>query len=275
MNPYAANNHPLVVPQFVDGGGWSTQFFLNQSDRGDDHRRDPLFKQTDPGQPGVPAELLTEAGLASVFSYSIEPRGLYTLVTRGESPEMTVGFASIVPAAGSNAPHAYGTLVYSGNGFLSTTVEAVEPSNELRAYVELVGHFPDEALDSTWVSRLQTLRIPPQTVTLTMTGFDGTNSGLSSTVTLPPKGHLSSYLFNIPGFENLPPSPYAGILRATTSQPGVTLAAFRARYNEQGTFLVVATGPLKDVSISPVCRLRIRSSFRTLSMVEDSLLRLS
>jgi hypothetical protein len=37
----------------------------------------------------------------------------------------------------------------------------------------------------------------------------------------------------------------------TAPQPVVAMAAFRARYNEQGLFLVTATGPLKDVSFSP------------------------
>jgi hypothetical protein len=68
-------------------------------------------------------------------------------------------------------------------------------------------------------------------------------------VTLPPRGHVGTFLTNIPGFENLP-SPYAGVLRVTTSQPGITFAGFRARYNELRQFLITFTGPLKNVGDS-------------------------
>jgi hypothetical protein len=51
---------------------------------------------------------------------------------------------------------------------------------------------------------------------------------------------------SVPGFENLP-SPYKGVLRVTTTSPGVTFTGFRTRYNEQELFLALATGPLKDV----------------------------
>jgi hypothetical protein len=250
MNPYAANNRPLVIPQFVDGEGWGSQFYLINPTEDTITGEIRFFKQGTPGQPGIPAELATELGPNSVFAYSIEPRGLFTLNTQGVSPSLTVGFAHIVPSTGSNAPHAYETLVYSGAGFVSTTVESVDPTTELRAYVELVGHYPDNRLDSSLGLALANPSDTPATVTLTLTGFDGSNSGLSANVVLPPKGHLSNFLFDIPGFQNLPPSPYAGVLKATSPQP-FTLAAFRARYNEQGTFLITATGPLKDVSLSP------------------------
>jgi len=85
----------------------------------------------------------------------------------------------------------------------------------------------------------------PATVTLRLIGFDGVDTGLSAVITLPPKGHLARFLYEIPGFEN-PPAPFRGVLRATTSQPGVTFAGFRTRYNELGEFMITATGPLKD-----------------------------
>jgi hypothetical protein len=50
----------------------------------------------------------------------------------------------------------------------------------------------------------------------------------------------------VPGFENLP-SPFQGVLNITTTDPGVTGIGFRARYNERNLFLMVATGPLRDL----------------------------
>jgi hypothetical protein len=68
---------------------------------------------------------------------------------------------------------------------------------------------------------------------------------LSGTVTIPPKGHVAKFLRDISGFAELP-TPYVGVLRVTTSQPGVTFTGFRSRYNELGQFLTTATGPLKE-----------------------------
>jgi hypothetical protein len=112
-------------------------------------------------------------------------------------------------------------------------------------YAEITGEYP-AALGTMPALALANSLDTPATVTLKLIGFDGTDSGLSAVITLPPKGHLSRFLFEIPGFENLP-RPYLGVLYATTSEPGVTFAGFRARYNERGQFLITATGPLKPV----------------------------
>lgn len=248
INPYDANEQPVVIPQITDGTGWSTQFYLINPTENTISGELRLYQSVDPGQPGVAAEISTDQGVGSVFPYSIEPRGLFTLNTRGESAALTVGFAHIVPSSGSSAPLAYGTLSFSGDGFLVTTVEGVNPGLNFKAYVETSGTYPDDNLASTAAVALANSSDSPATVTLSLIGFDGTNSGLTANVVLPPKGHLSRFLATIPGFENLP-SPYAGVLRVTTSQPGVSFTGFRARYNERRQFLVTATGPLKDVTI--------------------------
>jgi len=36
-------------------------------------------------------------------------------------------------------------------------------------------------------------------------------------------------------------------LKVTTSSPGISFAGFRTRYNEQRQFLMMATGPLKNL----------------------------
>ena len=108
MNPYLVNNHTVVIPQFVDGLGWSTHIHLvNQSEdviTGEIR----LFKNGEPGEPGVPMEIASEQGVGSVFAYSIEPRSVYSFIGRGEAGETTAGFAEIVPTPGENAPLAHG-----------------------------------------------------------------------------------------------------------------------------------------------------------------------
>jgi len=245
IDPYAANDHPLVVPEFVDGGGWTTEFYLINPTEYTETGEIRLFKNADPDQPGVPAEISTEKGVNSVFPYSIPPRGLFKLIGRGESGDTASGYADIVPLDGSNAPLAYAIVVFSGSGLLETTVEAVEPGSSFRMFVESSGTFPDDLAASPVIAIANSTDFPAR-VDLSLTAFDGTPSGLSAQVTVAPRSRLGKFLVEIPGFEHLP-TPLFGVLKVTTSAPGVTFAGFRARYNEQRQFLMMATGPLHDL----------------------------
>ena len=251
INPYKANDRPVTVPQFVDGGGWTTETYLVNPTEDTITGEIRLFQSAGPDQPGVPLEVSTEQGLGSVFSYTIEPRSLFTLVGRGETGDTRSGFAEIVPTPGSFAPLAHATVSSTNVGFLSTTVEAVEPAKASKMYVEISGKFP-EALAAMPALALANSSDTPATVTLKLFGLDGSDTGLSGVITLPPKGHYPRFLYDVPGFENLP-SPFKGVLQVTTSQSGVSFAGFRSRYNEQTQFLITATGPLKDlVNLNPI-----------------------
>lgn len=73
MDPYQANARPLLIPQFADGGGWSSEFHLVNPTE-DTITGEIRFFKSEPGQPGVPAEITTPTGALSVFPYSV-PRG--------------------------------------------------------------------------------------------------------------------------------------------------------------------------------------------------------
>jgi len=180
------------------------------------------------------------------FLYSIPPRALFKLIGRGESGDITAGYADIIPTDDSYAPLAYGQVLFTGTSLTDTTVEAVAPSTEFRMYVESTGKFPED-LAATPSIALSNSADFPATVKLSLTGFDGKDTGLTGTVTLGPRGHFTGLLSSVPGFENLP-SPFYGVLKATTSDIAVTFTGFRLRYNEQPQLLLLATGPLKDIS---------------------------
>ena len=113
-------------------------------------------------------------------------------------------------------------------------MEGVQPGLSFKMYVEISGAFP-EALAATPALALANSSDSPATVTLQLVGLDGTDSGLSGVLTIPPKGHVSTYLFDVPGFGTLP-SPYTGVLRLTTSQPGVTFAGFEPNTMNRDNF---------------------------------------
>jgi Beta-propeller repeat len=250
INLNLTNDHKQTIPQFADGGGWSGQIYLVNPMDVDISGEIRFYKAGLPGEPGVPVEMATDKGTLSVVPYSIAPHESFFLSTHSEGVDITAAFADVVPADGASAPLAYAILNFAENGFLAVTVEAVEAASEFKMYAEITGKFP-EALGTMPALALANSADTPATVTLKMIGFDGADSGLSSTITLPPKGHYSRFLNEIPGFEELP-HPFLGVLYATTSDPGVTFAGFRTRYNEQGQFTMTATGPLKAVGSGPV-----------------------
>jgi hypothetical protein len=159
--------------------------------------------------------------------------------------DIVAGYVDVVPGSGSFAPFAYAILNFTGNGQLSATVPAVEPASVFRMYVETSGTFPEDLAATPAISLVNSSDVPA-TVNLSLTNFDGTDSGLTGVINLPPRGHVGTFLTNIPGFETMP-SPYAGVLKATTSNSNVTFAGFRIRYNELRQFMMTVTGPLYDV----------------------------
>lgn len=165
---------------------------------------------------------------------------------------INTGFALVVPTAGSNAPLAYAILLETNVfGLAALTVEGVPEGTNFRAYAEIVGTYPDDLATMPALALANSLD-STATVNLRLVDFNGVDSGLSGQVILPPKGHLGDFLFNIPGFQNLP-KPFRGTLRATTSDPGVAFAGFRARYNPFRQFLMTTTGPLKNLgNVNPV-----------------------
>jgi len=249
QNLNRVSTNPSTIPQIADGGGWFSQISLVNPMDVPISGEIRFYKAGLPGEPGMPAEIATDKGIVSVLAYSIDAHQSFSLQTQGSGVDITAAFADVVPASGSIAPLAYAILNFSENSSLSVTVEAVEAASEFKMYAELTGEFPVE-LGTMPALALANSSDSPATVTLKMIGFDGTDSGRSSVIALPPKGHLSRFLYEIPGFENLPPTPYLGVVYATTSQPGVTFAGFRARYNEREQFTITATGPLKDVGES-------------------------
>jgi hypothetical protein len=245
VTPDIVSNQTVGIPQFADGLGWSTQFyFVNNSDAQMDGEL-RLFKKNPAGGPGIPAVIGAEQGTDSVFPYSIPPRTSRVITTRGESAELVSGRAEVVAATGSNTPAAFALLSYTEQGLTRTTVPGQTPLTEFKMFVESQGTF-GEPLGSTPSLAIGNASDSDAVINLELTGLDGVPSGLSGTITVPARSHVSEYLMNIPGFGSLP-SPYLGVLRATTSSPGVTMAGFRCRYNERYQFMAVVTGPFPDL----------------------------
>ena len=79
IDPYTANTDPVTIPQYADGGGWSGQVYLVNPTEDIITGEIRFFQAGLPGEPGLPLEVSSDRGTASVFSYSIDPRQSFSI----------------------------------------------------------------------------------------------------------------------------------------------------------------------------------------------------
>jgi len=78
--------------------------------------------------------------------------------------------------------------------------------------------------------------------------LQGQPAGFSGSSTIGPNGHLSLFLNEIPGLQNVP-DPFRGVLRVS-SNTSISAIGVRGRCNERGDFLVSTTPALADDSVA-------------------------
>jgi hypothetical protein len=240
---------PVVIPNFVDGFGWSSKVILvNNSE--DEMRGEIRFlsqgSATDAPQ-GVAVG--TASGTASIFEYDIVPHSFYLLETNGLMDTASMGSVYIVPFGGFNAPHAHVIIqqMAGDNTIFQYSVEGQTPATSLRFYAEAVGDFDAGTPKSTRTAI--TIANPSSstaTVRLDLTSFGGSLLGTSAPFQISVNGQISLFLSQVPGLTSLP-VPFQGILRLNvTSGSGVTATAARIMINERSDYLTTTTGPLNE-----------------------------
>jgi len=81
-------------------------------------------------------------------------------------------------------------------------------------------------------------------VTLALFAPDGTPTGLSGSVSVPPNGQRAAFLSQFAGFSSLP-SSFQGVLRVASSS-AIAVSPFRMRYNETGDFLMTSIAAVPE-----------------------------
>src|SRR6266850_915978 len=229
------------IPDFADGGGWSTQVALtNTSD-------DAMTGSVQFFSPsGLALTLTVDGQTATRFDYSIPARTSRTLQTSGSATATTLGSIRVSPGSGSRTPAAFAVLTSRRNNVAVSeiSIPAVKPGSAFRMYVENSGSFSTQAAGS-----LQTAfaAVNPSssaiTLNLELTGLDGT-AGFAGSLSVPAQGQIVTLLTQVNGFSSLPNS-FEGVLRiSTTATPGVSIVGIRGRYNERA--------PVSDFIVSSV-----------------------
>jgi hypothetical protein len=239
-----APSGPIVFPHFAEGGGWTTQIALvNTTDSvltGSVQFRD---------QSGQATGLSVNGQTNSSFSYSISARSSQKLQTSGTGRSIVSGSVRVVPAGNGLAPS--GVAIFSFHKDGKTVAEAGVPAspagNAFRLYAEALGDFSHSAVGSIQSGlAIANNSASAGTVTLELSKLDGSSTGLTGTLQVPPNGQGATFLNQIQGFASLQ-MPFQGVLRVS-SAASISIVGLRGRYNERGDFLITTTPPVNEAA---------------------------
>lgn len=194
----SASTDPIILPHFAAGAGWTTRVLLvNPTDS-------PLSGTVD---------------FDATYSYSIAPRS-GTAIINAASNVLRTGNIRVTPARGTPAPvvSSVFTLTTDGITVTETGVATTGNATSFRIFAEL------DASQSlrTGVAVANTASLTAN-LQFDLLSLDGQPTGFTGSMTIPPNGHLSLFLNEIPGIQNLPPS-FRGILHLTSDQPISSIA---------------------------------------------------
>ncbi len=226
------------IPQFVDGGGWSTEIVLIN----------PLNKTISGSiQSFNPAGQLASVPFAG--PYTIPAGAFVRFRTLGTGVNVQSGSIRITPSADSPAPSSTAILSFRNNGItvLQTAVPGVASGTAFRFFVENLGTFNSVPGSIQTAIAIANPTSTPASVTLDLYGNDGAPIGLSDSVAIPANGQIAVFLNQIPGLSRLS-SNFQGVLRVSSAST-VAVSALRAHYNERSDFLITATLPVSETDL--------------------------
>jgi hypothetical protein len=184
-----------------------------------------------------------QSGTADI-PYSIPPHSSARYAGFSAGADIQTGSVRITPSVGNVAPSAAG-IITSEN--LATTVAAIQSGTAFRTFVEGLGSLGTPGSIAPAIAIANTTSTTA-TVMLSLYAPDGTPTGVSGSVSIPPNGQRAAFLTQFAGFSSLPAS-FQGVLRIVSSS-AITASAFRMRYNELGDFLMTSV-PVVPENIVP------------------------
>ncbi len=241
-----ASSGTQYIPHFADGVGFTTHILLvNPTDS-------PLtgtvqFYNQGSGAttPGTPTNVSIGGQVNISHPYSVAGRSSQRLSTAGTGTALAQGSVRVVPAGGGAVPVPLVVFTYKPGAF--TLAEAGVPVSQglaFRMYVELSGASGTAGSVETGFAIANTGTTSGD-VTLELFNMDGTTTGLPTAVTrtLPASGQIVNFLTAF--FPTLA-NPFRGVLRITTTTPGISVVGIRSRYNENTSYLMTTTPPTNE-----------------------------
>ena len=231
----------VYFPHFADGSGWATQVILVNPTVRAITGTVRFLGQGSATTAAAPAVRTLEDGrTGSSFDYSIPPNGSYRIVTSNPPGGVAVGSVRAIPDLGHRAPS--GLVIFSftsaGKTVLEAGVPALAAGSAFRVYVESSG-MPEQIGSIRTGLAITNAADTANTVTLEVTGLDGTLAAPPAPLMLPPSGQVSRFIDEF--FDSLPPH-FSGVLRVTSTAE-VAIVGLRLRYNDRGELKMTTTPP--------------------------------
>jgi hypothetical protein len=242
---------PLVMAQFADGGGWKTSVELvNAADQ-------PIsgsvrfYSEGSGTTAATPLSIVANGQTASAFPFSIAPHASANFDTSGLGSTVQVGSVVVTPDVGTKSPAGQVVFALVNNGATVTQagVAAQPASTAARVYVQ--GFYPTGSYIGSPESGESGVAITntattATTVTAELFDSNGVTTGLRTTFSLPPLGHMARLLHELfPGVTGLSSAPmpptFHGVVRFTSTSAPLEVTGLLTFYNERDDFLITAS----------------------------------
>jgi hypothetical protein len=220
-----------AFPQIADGSGYATELILLNP-----------TTTTISGALEFSFAAATDRGTATRFSYEIPAGAAWKLRTAGLRPEVQVGFATLIPAAGQEVPVATAILKQSFGTNLN--FEAGVPAAQAFTRGVMFG-VNDPAHRS--VLALVNRGATAATIRLTAYRTNGSIPVPARTISLASNQHLAGFLDEV--IPDLP-GDFEGKVILESTAP-IFMITMRTLVNQSGAFLMTAM-PLIDLDQSPL-----------------------
>ncbi len=247
----ASSSSAIVLPQFADGGGWTTQVVLTNPFDFTITQMVQFFGPGVNGETATPLSIQVNGVSGLTTYYSILPHTTLRLVTGNGSPSVQVGSVRVTPVSGP-AADAIAIFSYKTNGVTVSEagVSALPTGLSFRMFAEVSG---SPAQNGTIESGLAIANASssPVTVTLQLVRMDGSAPVPPATITVPAGGQRARFVREL--FPALS-SSFLGLVKVTSNGP-IGLAGLRGRYNERGDFLITTTPASNDALATPTLQL--------------------
>jgi hypothetical protein len=231
----------LVMPQFADGGGWSSQVVLTNPTNMPLSGTVSFFSDAAGKGAGVPVNVTVDGKTDSKFSYTIAPRASVRFATSNAGADVRAGYVVVNAAANSVVPQGITMFSYSESGIMATQagVRALPTSTASHTYVEVQpGVRSGMAIANTSSSAAQ--------ITLQLESEDAAAQSFSASFEVSAGGHVARFVDEL-----MPQAPatFKGVLRVTSNVP-VAMTGLRLRTNDHGR-LIISGIPVVDDTATP------------------------
>ncbi|HEY2380237.1 MAG TPA: hypothetical protein VGK48_03545 [Terriglobia bacterium] len=210
---------PIMLPHYAAGAGWTTQVLL--------------VNPTDTTLTGTIA-------FDAMHTYSVAPRSATKIVSAAWNVLQT-GNVTVTPDPGIPAPvvSSVFTLVTNGITVTESGVATTGDATSFRVFAEL-----DASQTLQTGIAIANTTSSSANLQFELLALDGQSTGFTGSSTLAANGHLSVFLNQIPGLENLP-ATFRGVLHIS-SDKAISAIGLRLRYNQRGELVLATTPAIAD-----------------------------